>query len=508
MAFHVVTLTYGQGIEATFFVYMLAMLVGAWHGYGPGLLVTALVIGALPFAFQPDFTFARINWIGLACLTLMSLVVSRTAARERRAERELRTFAAALETRIEEKTRDLDALLARERAAHAAADTANRLKDEFLAAISHELRGPLQGIAGFSHLLASGSLSGPQATAAREAVDRNVRALTSIIDDLLDVSRIVSGKMTLDVTEVDLARIVDVAVDNVRPSAVAKRVQLTVSGRDDVGRVAGDAARLQQAVWNLLSNAVKFTPEGGAVTVRLRPAAGGVEIEVSDTGIGIAPDFLPHVFERFRQAEPSSTRVHGGLGLGLSIVRHIVEAHGGTVEATSDGPGRGATFRVLLPAGDVPARTAPADEPREVLSAEALLGLRILVVDDQIDARDTVGFGLERFGARVERVDSVNGALAALPAFQPDLVVSDLAMPGADGFDLVRALRAETAGAAIPVIAVTGFAADADHARTLAAGFAAHFVKPVDFDRLASAVAALAGRPAGARDQSATKPPA
>jgi signal transduction histidine kinase/ActR/RegA family two-component response regulator len=518
MAFHAITLTFGWGVEATFFVYMLAMLVGAWHGYGPGVLVTSLVIGVLPFMFQPNFTIARINLIGLACLTLMSLVVSRTAARQRRAEHELRALAAALESRVRDKTRDLEALvareqagraerealLARERAAHAAAETANRLKDEFLAAISHELRGPLQGIAGFSQLLASGSLSAPQATAARDAIDRNVRALTSIIDELLDVSRIVSGKMALEITDADLVGIVNAAVENVRPLASEKRIHLTVSGGGDVGRVAGDPARLQQAVWNLLSNAVKFTPEGGRVTIRFKPIGGSVEIEVSDTGVGISPDFLPHLFERFRQAESSSTRVHGGLGLGLSIVRHIVEAHGGTVQAASDGRGRGATFRILLPSGALTPRATP-DEPADALPLDALLGLRVLVVDDQIDARDTIGLALERFGARVQRVESVKEALDSLTAVPPDLVVSDLAMPGADGFDLLRALRAETSGARIPAIAVTAFASDTDRARTIDAGFAAHFVKPVDLDRLISSVASLTGRSLGDVERRTTK---
>jgi signal transduction histidine kinase len=403
-------------------------------------------------------------------------------------------------------------LLVREQEARREAEEANRIKDEFLATLSHELRTPLNAMLGWAQVLRSGRVDEATTRRALEAIERNARAQAQLISDLLDVSRIITGKLRLDLRPVELPRIIDAALDSVRPAAEAKGIQLRVLLDPMASPLVADADRLQQVVWNLLSNAIKFTPEGGAVEVRQRQAGGGrtggggagmVEIEVSDSGMGIRPDFLPYVFDRFRQAESTTTRHHGGLGLGLSIVRHLVELHGGTVSVESQGEGKGAAFRVRLPLR----ASEPAVERREaprpaVFGSDGwpLDGLHILVVDDEPDTRDLLATTLESCGARVTTVASVPEALSELDRARPDVVVSDIGVPGEDGYSLIRRLRARAAeqGGNVPAVALTAYARAEDRVRALAAGFQMHLAKPVDPAELVASVAALAGRTGGA----------
>jgi len=374
-----------------------------------------------------------------------------------------------------------------------AAQAANRVKDEFLATLSDELRTPLNAILGWTQLLRGGKLDQARVARALGAIERNAKLQVQLIEDLLDVSRLITGKLCLESTPVDLVTVVDAAVDSVRESAAAKGVALETQ-LDAPGPLAGDGARLQQVVWNLLSNAIKFTPRNGRVTIRLERTGAEAELRVSDTGRGIASEFLPHIFDCFRQADSSSTRIHGGLGLGLAIVRHLVELHGGNVQAESAGVNEGATFTVRLPlsalaAGDgASAGSRPEDLP-------SLRGFSILVVDDALDARESLAMLLEECGARVTAVASAPEALEAFASARPDVLVSDLAMPGLDGYALVARLRALEADDArpVPALALSAYARTEDRERALAAGFQAHVAKPVEPIEIASAVARLAG---------------
>ena len=385
------------------------------------------------------------------------------------------------------------------------AQEANRLKDEFLATLSHELRTPLTAILGWAHLLRGGQVRGEEAERALETIERNARAQSQLIDDLLDVSRIVTGKLRLELTPVSPDSFIEPALEAVRPAARAKGVRLRKVIDAGVGALVVDPARLQQVVWNLLSNAVKFTPNGGSVEVRLERVGSHIEIAVADTGAGIVPEFLPHVFERFRQADQKTSRRHGGLGLGLSIVRHLVELHGGSVRADSAGEGAGSTFTVTLPVapihqadeleegrGHTPARaTSHAHE-----CPERLDGLRVLVVDDEPDARELLAAGLGQCGAEVTTVSSAGEALAALAGAKFDALVSDLGMPGEDGYWLVgrvRALPAE-AGGRTPAVALTAYARTEDRLRAMRAGFDMHVSKPVELNELVAVIANLARR--------------
>ncbi|MFN2481132.1 MAG: ATP-binding protein, partial [Pyrinomonadaceae bacterium] len=377
----------------------------------------------------------------------------------------------------------------------------NRLKDEFLATLSHELRTPLTAILGWAGLLRSVKLDAETAAGALETIERNARSQKQLIDDLLDASRIITGKLRLEARPTRLAPVVEAAVESVRPAAISKGIDLGVEIEGGALVVAGDAERLQQIVWNLLSNAVKFTPQGGRVGVALAREGEDALVTVSDTGVGIAPDFLPHVFDRFRQADASTTRTFGGLGLGLSIVRHLVELHGGRVSAESEG---GATFRVRLP-------LIPPDAGREVTEDSAgasaaargegqqrLSGLRLLVVDDDPDTLLMLCKTLERYGAGVEACESVAAALSALddsPAF--DVLVSDIGMPVEDGNTLMRRIveRARERGTTpLPALALTAYARVEDRDAALDAGFGAHIAKPVAPAELVEAVAKLASR--------------
>ena len=391
-------------------------------------------------------------------------------------------------------------LLSTQQRALAEAEGANRAKDEFLATLSHELRTPLTAMLGWVRMLRSGRLSGEQTQAALEVIERNTRLQAQLINDLLDVSRIVAGKLQLDLRPLELVSVVEEALASVKSDADARGLVIEASINPSAGPVLGDRVRLQQIVVNLLSNALKFTPEG-RISVALERVGATAQIQVSDTGIGIEPAMLPHVFNRFLQADSTSSRKHGGLGLGLAIVRHLAELHGGSVRAESAGPGRGATFTLELPiltAGSgrgerVAVEPVEGIEPR----LSRLDGLRVLVVDDHVDARELIRTVLEQCGADVAMAASADEALEALEGRRFEVLVSDLAMPGADGFELIRRLRAreqEAGAAALPAVALTAYAGTVDRARALAAGFQAHASKPIAPDELASLVRSLGSR--------------
>jgi PAS domain S-box-containing protein len=387
-------------------------------------------------------------------------------------------------------------MLAHEHQMRAEAEEASRMKDEFLATLSHELRSPLQPLLNWAYLLRSPNLDPASAERALDAIERSTKTLGQLIEDLLDVSRIVTGKLRLQARPVRLPGVIRAAMEAVEAAALAKGVTLETRIDADVPAVLGDPDRLQQVLWNLLSNAIKFTPRGGRVTVSLVTRNSEVLVTVSDTGVGIRREFLPHVFERFRQAESSTNRGYGGLGLGLAIVRHLVELHGGGVMVQSEGEGQGATFIVRLPVAV--AVRPPVERPVAVhIDAPvdgSLTGLRILVVDDEADAREVMRFMLERGGARVRTADSAAQALDALREERPDVLISDIGMPVEDGYVMVRRLRAMEAslGRRTPAIALTAYASDEDARRAHTAGFDAHLSKPVDPARLIETAAALA----------------
>ena len=383
------------------------------------------------------------------------------------------------------------------------AEEANRIKDEFLATLSHELRTPLTAIIGWSAMLRGNKFDEATVANALETIERNAKAQAQIIEDLMDVSRIITGKLRLDVQAVELASVVAAAVDAIRPAAEAKNIRLQALLDPQAGPVSGDPSRLQQVVWNLLTNAVKFTPKGGRVQVRLERVNSHVEVTVSDTGQGIAPEFLPHVFDRFRQADMTYTREHGGLGLGLSIVRQLVELHGGTVHAESAGTGQGATFVVQLPImaarrqAERPERrhpTAGGGAPLEC--PPSLAGLRVLVVDDEADTRVLLRAMLERCGSEVMTAASAAEALELFKESRPDVLVSDIGMPGEDGYALIGSVRKleEGRGGRVPAVALTAYARAEDRVRALRAGFQVHVPKPIEPVELVTVVASLAGR--------------
>jgi hypothetical protein len=380
----------------------------------------------------------------------------------------------------------LTELAARAENARAEAEQASRMKDEFLATVSHELRTPLNAIYGWTRMVRSGELDRRQVDKAMQTIERNTRAQIKLVEDLLDVSRIVAGKLTLDVKTVSPSDVVRTAVDAMMPTATQKGVQLCAIIDPTPCRISGDPNRLQQVVWNLIANAIKFTPTGGRIEVVVGSVEDHVEIEVNDSGHGIAPEFLPHVFDAFRQADGSSTRLHGGLGLGLAIVKHIVELHHGAVDVHSEGYGRGARFVVRLPLVAVETVAAVAEWPSRSSGAFArvreLNDVRVLVVDDDQDSRDMLTMIFEQYGASVDRAASAAEALAAIERQRPTILLSDVGMPGEDGHALIRRVReAERAGGGcLPAIALTGYATAEDGARALAAGFQLHIAKPVD----------------------------
>ena len=396
-------------------------------------------------------------------------------------------------------------LYERQQTARAEAEAANTLKDEFLATLSHELRTPLNAVLGWTRMLRDGILDAPTAKRALEVIDRNADAQRQLIEDLLDVSRIVTGKMRLDVGPVEPITVVEAAIDAVRPAAEAKAIRLQSVLDPRAGPVSGDPDRLQQVVWNLLSNSIKFTPRNGRVQVRLARVNSHVEIVVTDSGQGIGGDVLPHVFERFRQAESGSQRSHGGLGIGLALVKQLVELHGGSVEAASDGVDQGATFTVRLPLmlhAEADRRLPAARGPAVATVSTSLAGVRLLVVDDDGDALDLFALVLRRAGAEVRAVPSVSEALQALATWEPDVIVSDIEMPDESGYTFIRKLRGGQIphGERIPAVAVTAYGGVTERIRILSAGFDAYVAKPVEPEELAAVISRLVVRSRSMRE--------
>jgi len=391
---------------------------------------------------------------------------------------------------------DREQLLEAERTARLEAERASRLKDEFLATLSHELRTPLTAILGWTSLL-EGNLPPEEVREGVAVISRNAHAQRALIEDLLDMNRILSGKLRLELEPVDLAKVIEAAHETVRPAAEARGVRLVTALEDNVPPLPGDPARLQQVIWNLLTNAIKFTPAEGRVTISLRRTNGGAEIAIADSGQGIAPDFLPHVFERFRQADASSTRRYRGLGIGLSIVKQLVEMHGGHVGAASAGEGKGATFSIVLPLGLSYSPHAPCRLPTETEASDghrSLTGLSVLVVEDEEDTRVVLTRLLGEAGATVQMADSATVALEKLSHATVDVLVSDIGMPNEDGYSLIQKIRAQSSLASLPAIALTAFARREDRERALQAGFQMHLTKPIEATELVAAIRRLASK--------------
>jgi signal transduction histidine kinase len=407
-----------------------------------------------------------------------------------------------LQAEIAERLRaeaEREALLAREKVLRAEAEELSRLKDEFLATMSHELRTPLNAIFGWITLLRTRRLDEATQERALETIERNARAQKRLIEDLLDVSRIVTGKVALELVTVDPRRVVEAALETMHPAAQAKGLKIVPLLDIGAGTVRGDFARLQQIVCNLLSNAIKFTDAGGHVEVCLARRNGEVEISIADSGQGIKPEFLPLVFDRFRQEDGSISRRHGGLGLGLAIVRHLVELHAGSVDAQSAGEGKGARFIVRLPVREANLISRVTEAPTNgIVTAAMLMGVRLLVVDDDPGARELISGMLEGFGAQVSVAESGQAALSLLFAQRPDVLIADLGMPGMDGYALIEQVRAldPDFGGLTPAVAVTAYASPQDRLRALQAGYQNHVAKPVEAEELAIVIASLAGRPA------------
>lgn len=396
-------------------------------------------------------------------------------------------------------------LLNREHEARLGAENANRAKDEFLATVSHELRTPLTPILGWTRLLREGKLDAAERIKALEVIERNVNMQAHLIEDLLDVSRIITGKLRLDRRLIELVPVLESGIETVRPSATVKNIAIEHDWAGGAFQVNADQARLLQVLWNLLANAVKFTPPGGRINVTLTHQGPDVLIVIADTGEGISPDFLPHIFKRFQQAEMNSTRTHSGLGLGLAIVRHLTEMHGGTVTVSSPGKGSGSTFTLRLPLAGMAASkgdSAVFTQLKQALSRDALSAVRVLIVDDEKDTREFVGFSLRQAGAEVTLAAGVDDALAALQHGAFDVLVSDIGMPVRDGFDLIKTVRSYSLdkGAGIPAIALTAFARDDDRLRVISAGFQKHMPKPVEHAELIEAISDLLPQTKNARE--------
>ena len=482
----------------------------AWRTRAAASVVMGLAIAGMHYTGMAAATFpigsrslaagSSLTLTGLALLVVVGTVAVLAIALI------MAVFDARLEARNDilaltvKASDERQALLTRERLARAEVERLSELKDQFLATLSHELRTPLHAILGWVQLLHR-KKDEASLDKGLQTIERNARLQAQLIDDLLDMSRIVAGKVRLDPSWVDLAQVIEAAAEAARPASFAKRIALEVHLAPGMERVWGDPSRLQQVMWNLLTNAIKFTPEGGQVTVELALRPGHVVAQVRDTGGGIPADFLPHVFDRFRQADASTTRRHGGLGLGLSIVRQLVELHGGTVQAESPGEGRGATFTVILPRprGELPPGQAGdaglASDPARAGLAPLpdLAGLDVLVVDDEADARQLLTTILQECGGRVRAAASADEALRQVRASVPDVLVSDIGMPDVDGFELIRRLRASSDRrlATLPAIALTAFTRAEDRRRALEAGYDRYLRKPVDAGELAGMVAAV-----------------
>ena len=465
-----------------FILFIGATAVGSWYGGAAlGLTVAGLSALAASYFILPPVSVAA--WGGIIPLAAFAGV-------------------ALLITWISQVVADRIGVGIEYAQLYRRAEKSNRLKDEFLATASHELRAPLTPILAWVSQLRRGTLDPAHAAHALEAIERNARAQARLVDDLLEVSRMISGKMGLDLKPVRLAEVIDAAIDAVRPAAMAKKIRVVKAFHQEVRPIRGDAQRLQQVAWNLLSNAIKFTPEHGRVEVQLAPADTHVELSVRDTGQGISPAFLPHVFERFRQADASTRGTHGGLGLGLAILRQIVELHGGSVRVESAGKGQGATFTVRLPLqvavrpASAPAHPPPAPPPAP--EAPRLAGLRVLVVDDEPDTCQVLEAILRWDGAEVRASQSAVEALAALAGWWPDILLCDIGMPGEDGYALMRKIRArgQPPGHPLTAVALTAYARSEDRQQALSAGFQMHIPKPFDTDELVGTLATLGRRTA------------
>jgi signal transduction histidine kinase/ActR/RegA family two-component response regulator len=387
-------------------------------------------------------------------------------------------------------------LLLRAERARSEAEAANRIKDEFLATLSHELRTPLTSLLGWSSVLREAKRDEKVLSQGLDAIDRNARVQAQLIDDLLDVSRIVSGKLNLDVRPLDISSVTRAAINVVRPAADAKSITLDYSAQSGLGAISADSARLQQIVWNLLSNAVKFTPQGGKITIRIEQEGSHAKVTVQDTGQGIDAEFLPSVFDRFRQADSSTTRSFGGLGLGLAIVRHLVELHGGTVSAQSEGVGKGATFSATFPLLADRAQSIAYSGEMPASEIRSLDGLRVLLVDDEAEAREIISTVIGRTGAEVKACISASEALLKLSEWRPDVILSDIAMPEEDGYSFIGKVRSlpREKGGETPAAALSAYARDEDRMQALAAGYQMHIAKPIGASQLVTMVAKLAGR--------------
>jgi signal transduction histidine kinase/CheY-like chemotaxis protein len=433
--------------------------------------------------------------------TMTSMVRSALRARER--QYEVRDQLLAREQGEVERTMLLEA----ERAARGEAERAGQMKDEFLATLSHELRTPLNAVLGWAQLLQMPSVDEKEMAEGVVIIERNARAQAQIIEDLLDMSRIISGKVRLEVQSLDLASVVQAALETIRPAAVAKEIRVRAVLDSVVGPITGDPNRLQQVFWNLLSNAVKFTPKGGRVHVELKRVDSHLEVSVTDNGEGIEPEFLPHVFDRFRQADATTSRAHGGLGLGLAIVRQLVELHGGTISVRSAGRNSGSSFVVSLPLTVVHAAREPKVERRHAASGASqtmlhqpmrMSGIKVVVVDDEPDARTLLRRLLEDCNAEVHTAETADEAVALVQAERPHVLISDIGMPGEDGYGLIRRVRALSAdtGGHTPAVALTAYARAEDRVTAIVAGFQHHLSKPVEPNELIAVVASLAGRAA------------
>jgi len=480
------------GAESAYLLFTVAVMVsarygGLWSGLAATLLGGAIVLGG--FVSSPG---SPAQWLLFGVFLAVGGCVSYLTAT-------LAGGAPITLDRANDRRRlqgELDAL----RQSEERLREAGRLKDDFLATVAHELRTPLGAMLGWAHILREEKVDEATSARALDAILRNARVQTRLISDLLDISRVVAGTMRIEMQTVELVAVIRAALETVRPAAEAKGVTLTSTVDAEAGPVTGDPSRLQQVLWNLLTNSIKFTPGGGTVAVRVQAVGGQVVVTVEDTGPGIPPDFLPHVFERFRQAGGGATRGKGGLGLGLAIARHLVELHQGTITVANRDPGPGAVFTVRLPIKTLrpgEARPSPAPPPAQEPAGRmpSLEGVRVLVVDDGDEAREMVAAILEKRGARVTALPSVHEALAALAEHRPDVLLLDLDLADAGGDSLIQKIRALPAaeGGATPALALASFAAG-DRTRALLAGFQLQLAKPVRPAELVAAVASLAGR--------------
>jgi signal transduction histidine kinase len=472
-----------------------------WHPVYRLAGVVKLLTAVASWSTVVALAFVAPKALRLPGLAKLNTELSREVEERKRTEAALRES----ERQLKVKEAEREELLASERAARGDAERANRLKDEFLSVVSHELRTPLSSMLGYAQLIRSGAVEPKDLPESLAAIERNGRAQVQIIDDLLDMSRIISGKIRLDVRSLHVADVVETALNTIRPAAEAKGIHLQQVLDPRTGPVLGDFDRLQQVLWNLLSNAVKFTPKGGRIQVSLERVNSHIELTVADNGQGIPPDFLPFIFDRFSQAEGAVSRRHGGLGLGLAIVKQLVDLHGGSVRAQSPGENQGSTFTVHLPLQIHPSEEPDRFHPRaEMGGGDAFVppdlgGVKALVVDDEPDARDVVRRLLTYRNAEVATAASADEALSLLLKFQPNVLISDIGMPGTDGYQFIQEVRSRSAaeGGEVPAIALTAFARSTDRRKAMMSGYQSHVTKPIDASELLAVVAMLTRKTKG-----------